>query len=115
MLEGHGDAKRGQCLVLLDHRASRPLAHSPNPWRSAKLPQEPRVRTDVRGAAVEREPDGLRHIRVDQLTHLWRAGEHGQARQPGIVRKRLRNLLEDVRPNVAICIDLPDRLQLLKE
>src|SRR5882724_3509830 len=116
--EAHGDVERGDGPVGLDDRGGRRRGHVGEPGRRGELAQERCERLDVHRAAGDPDAD----LRPPRRVRGARAGRHGtrrargdiaaprhrDPREPGVGRQRLRDLVEHVRPDVAVRVDAAD-------
>src|SRR5712691_11060491 len=120
--EAHGDVERGDRAVGLDDRGRRRRGHVREPGRRGQLPQERSERLDVHRAAGDPDP----HLRPPRRVRGARADRQGTRRargriaapgcrdpgEPGVGRQRLGDLVEYVRPDVAVRVDAADDVDL---
>src|SRR6266446_6398354 len=116
--EAHRHVERGDRAVGLDDRGRRRRGHVGEPGRRGELPQERSERLDVHRAAGD--PDA--NLRPPRRVRAGRAGRdrtrgargdiaapgHRDPREPGVGRQRLGDLVEHVRPDVAVRVDAAD-------
>src|SRR5881396_664025 len=120
--EAHGDVERGDRAVGLDDRGGRRRHHVGEPRRRGELAQERGERLDVHRAAGDPDP----HLRPPRRVGGARAERQGTRRarrhiaaprgrdpgEPGVGRQRLGDLVEHVRPDVAVRVDAADDVDL---
>src|SRR6266487_1707753 len=116
--EAHSDVERGDRAVGLDDRGGGRRGHIGEPGRGGELAQERGERLDVHRAAGDPDPylrptGRVRATRADrQGTRCARsdaaAPGHRDPREPGVGRQRLGDLVEHVRPDVAVGVDTAD-------
>src|SRR2546426_616637 len=115
-LEAQPHVERRHRPVRLDYRLRGRGRDVGQPRRSRELPQERRVGLDVHGTAADGEPHHRRAARVGRgrgRRAPRRDHGHGRdVREPGVRRQRLRDLIEDVRPDVAVAVDAADDVDL---
>src|SRR5947208_688347 len=123
--EAHRDVERGDRAVGLDDRGGRRRGHVGEPRRRGELAQERGERLDVHRAAGD--PDS--HLRPPGRVGAARAGRQGtrrargdiaapghrDPREPGVGWQRLGDLVEHVRPDVAVGVDRANDLDLRDE
>src|SRR6266851_8462108 len=115
----HIEGRNG--AVGLQRHAGLVRRHVRDPGGGLQLPQERRVRLEVYGDAVDRYPhgvgQGIRDRRPRPPRHTGRGRSYhppdlGDAPQPGIWGKGFRDLVKDVRPDVAVRVDVADHHDL---
>src|SRR6266480_4275894 len=120
--EAHGHVERGHRAVGLDDRGGRRRHHVGEPGRRGQLAQERGERLDVHRAAGDPNP----HLRPPRRVGGARADRQGTRRarrhiaaprcrdpgEPGVGRQRLGDLVEHVRPDVAVRVDAADDVDL---
>src|SRR5947209_911213 len=120
--EAHGDVERGDRAVGLDDRGGRRRHHVGEPRRRGELAQERGERLDVHRAAGDPDAD-LRPPRRVRGALAGRLGTrcagrdiaapgHRDPGEPGVGRQRLGDLVEHVRPDVAVRVDAADDVDL---
>src|SRR5690242_7507362 len=117
----HRDVEGGQRPIRLDHGGRRRRCHIGQPGRGGELAQERRVGLDVDRATGDPDAD-LRYAgRIDPSRRrrgARRSGSHvGAARdrdtgQPRVGRQGLGDLVQHVRPHVAVRVDPADDVYL---
>src|SRR2546428_2157821 len=120
--EAHGDVERGDRAVGLDDRGGRRRHHVGEPRRRGELAQERGERLDVHRAAGDPDAD-LRPPRRVRGALAGRLGTrcagrdiaapgHRDPGEPGVGRQRLGDLVDHVRPDVAVRVDAADDVDL---
>src|SRR3989454_2510598 len=123
--EAYCDVERGDRAVGLDDRGGRRRGHVGEPGRRGELAQERGERLDVHRAAGDPDP----HLRPPGRVRAARAGRQGtrcargdiaapghrDPREPGVGRQGLGDLVEHVRPDVAVGVDPANDLDLRDE
>src|SRR5437588_3752126 len=114
----HRHVERRHRPVRLDDGGRRRGRHIGQPGGRRELPQERGVRLDVDRAAGDPDADQRRPRRVDRprgdrrSPRRARPAHRRHARQPGVRRQRLGDLVEQVRPDVAVRVDAADDVDL---
>src|SRR3989454_3166231 len=116
------DVEGGDGAVGLDDRGGRRRRHVGQPRRRGELAQEGGERLDVHRAARDpdphlRSPDRVRAAPGDRQGARCARGDiaapgHRDPREPGVGRQRLGDLVQHVRPDVAVGVDSPNDLDL---
>src|SRR2546428_123169 len=116
------DVEGGDGAVGLDDRGGRRRRHVGQPRRRGELAQEGGERLDVHRAARDpdphlRSPDRVRAAPGDRQGTRCARGDiaapgHRDPREPGVGRQRLGDLVQHVRPDVAVGVDSPNDLDL---
>src|SRR6266511_1568218 len=123
--EAHRDVEGGDRAVGLDDRGGRRRGYVGEPGRRGELAQERGECLDVHRAAGDPDP----HLRPPRRVRRARGGRlgtrrargdvaapgHRDPRQPGVGGQRLGDLVEHVRPDVAVGVDPANDLDLRDE
>src|SRR5256886_163731 len=114
----HRHVERRHRPVRLDHGGRRRRRHIRERGGGGELPQERGIGLDVDGAAGDPDADDGRPRRVGRPGGDGRRARGGRpthrrhAVQPGVRRQRLGDLVEHVRPDIAVRVDAADDADL---
>src|SRR5213592_2824533 len=113
-LVAHRHVERRHGAVRFDHGLRGGRGHVSEPGRRRELPQKRGVSLNVHRAAGDPHPHGgyprgIGGTRIPLRATLLLVRD---TRQPGVGREGLRDLVEDVRPNVAVGVDAADHVDL---
>src|SRR5712692_4809180 len=118
--EPHRDIESRHRPVGFDDGRRRRGRHVGQPGRGGELAQEGRVCLNVDGAAHDpddhrRPPQGVARRGGRPDDGLASASLGRDVREPGVGRQGLRELVQDVRPDVAVGVDAADDVDLIHE